>query len=305
MVEKQFGKNEVILKQGDYGDCFYQIVSGRVGVYTRFGEEDESKLNELGPDEYFGEMAVIDAYPRNATVVALDDEVKVLELSEDSLNRYFTEQPDKIVTLMKQLSSRLRSLTHEYDEVKAVLEEMKATKAEERSEGLLEKMLRFVRYYQNSHQNVFAKSVESQRETAGIKESGDHMNLEDYGKSTVIFREGEIGRCMYAIQSGLVGLYTDYGKHNEKKVAELTADRFFGEMGMLEDEPRSATAIAEEDDTCVEIIRSGDLAELFKKNPFEVDMLLRYLSGRLRKLDQDYTEACKAVYEASGADKKA
>ena len=131
------------------------------------------------------------------------------------------------------------------------------------------------------------------------------MNLENYGKSTVIFREGEIGKCMYALQSGLVGIYTDYGKHNEKKVAELTANRFFGEMGMLEDEPRSATAIAEEDDTCVEIIRPGDLEELFKKNPFEVDMLLRYLSGRLRKLDQDYTEACKSVYEACRAEEKA
>ena len=38
MLEKQYGKNEVIFREGDYGDRFYQIESGRVGVFAHYGE---------------------------------------------------------------------------------------------------------------------------------------------------------------------------------------------------------------------------------------------------------------------------
>lgn len=299
MLEKQYGKNEVIFREGDYGDRFYQIESGRVGVFAHYGEADERKVAEIGPGEYFGEMAVIEAYPRSATVVALED-VKALEITEESLNRYFRAQPDKIMALMKVLSSRLRDQTKEYQEVLETLDELGKTKKEERSESLLQRIRKFVDFYQNSHKDVFARSVESQREAqrpAG--ESDFKLELETYAPSTIIFREGEIGKCMYSVQKGVVGIYAGYGTREETKLSEVTADHFFGEMGMIENEPRSATAVAEEDGTCVEIIRPGELAELFEKNPFEVDMILRHLSARLRKTTRDYVEACGKVCEAS------
>ena len=104
---------------------------------------------------------------------------------------------------------------------------------------------------------------------------------------------------MFAVHGGAVGIYTNYGTALEKKLTTLYANTFFGEMGMLDLEPRSATAVAEEDGTIIEVIRPEDLEELFKSNPIEVDMILCHLSNRLRRLTKDYVAACEeAVADA-------
>ena len=67
---------------------------------------------------------------------------------------------------------------------------------------------------------------------------------------------------------------------------------------MIDQEPRSATAVVEEDGTILESIGPEDLQKLFEVNPLEVDMMMRHLSGRLRRLTLDYARACG---EAAGA----
>ena len=79
-------------------------------------------------------------------------------------------------------------------------------------------------------------------------------------KDEVIFRQGESSRCMYRIQSGRVGIFLDYGGAREKRLTELDAGRYFGEMGLLDDEPRSATAVALTADTTLQLIRDEDFA---------------------------------------------
>ena len=58
-----------IIRQGDPGDAFYLIASGRVSVWVNKGGE-KVRVAGLRSDEYFGEMALISNAPRNATVVA-------------------------------------------------------------------------------------------------------------------------------------------------------------------------------------------------------------------------------------------
>lgn len=62
-------KGYEIIKQGDPGDAFYLIASGRVSVYVNKGEF-RTKVAELGADKYFGEIALISNEPRTATVMA-------------------------------------------------------------------------------------------------------------------------------------------------------------------------------------------------------------------------------------------
>ena len=70
------------------------------------------------------------------------------------------------------------------------------------------------------------------------------MNVKSFKKGAVIFRQGDAGDCMYDIQFGRVGIFDHYGEPDEKKIAELFADQIFGEMGLLDHAPRSATAVA-------------------------------------------------------------
>jgi len=67
MVRVQKGYE--VVKQGDPGDAFYLIASGKVSVWKK-GALMKKKVADLGADNFFGEMALISNQPRNATVVA-------------------------------------------------------------------------------------------------------------------------------------------------------------------------------------------------------------------------------------------
>ena len=67
-------------------------------------------------------------------------------------------------------------------------------------------------------------------------------------------------------QSGKAGIYIGYGTEKEQKLTELYPNSFFGEAGMISDEPRSATVVALED-TIAELIYKEDLDVIFKENP--------------------------------------
>ncbi len=302
MTEKQFKKSEVIFREGDRGDTLYQIVEGVVGVYAAYGEAGEQLLTELTTDQFLGEMAVIEAYPRSATAVALTD-VKATEIQSGEMSEYFKSQPDKVMDIMKHLGGRLRELTNDYGDVCATIEELHLGEEKpERSESLLKRIKKFAAVYK-SNKNADQLSAETLRK---LDQSGHAdgftTNVEGYNKGTIIFREGEKGECMYDIHSGSVSIYKAYGLPEEKLLTKLTTNQFFGELGMVEDYKRSTTAIVTDDNTTIEVIYPNDLTELFEQNPVKVEMILAHISHRLRSLTKEYMTACKLVYQVSDAE---
>jgi NADH:ubiquinone reductase (H+-translocating) len=61
---------ETVFEEGDSGDSLYMILAGRVEVLKRYGAETQV-VRELGPGEYFGEMALLGRHPRSAGARAL------------------------------------------------------------------------------------------------------------------------------------------------------------------------------------------------------------------------------------------
>ena len=59
----------VIVKEGERGDSFYVVISGEAVVRRKSGRSNR-KVATLGPGGYFGELALLDAAPRNASVEA-------------------------------------------------------------------------------------------------------------------------------------------------------------------------------------------------------------------------------------------
>ena len=138
MNEKFFNKGEVVFREGEIGKSFFQITKGTAGVYVRYGEADQRKLTDMKEGQFFGEMAVADAWSRSTTIIA-EEPLYVLEIDGGMLDTYFREQPDKILALMKQLGRRIRELTAEYDEVCAFIREKQEAGAEKK-EGFLARL---------------------------------------------------------------------------------------------------------------------------------------------------------------------
>lgn len=105
-----------------------------------------------------------------------------------------------------------------------------------------------------------------------------------FSKDTVLFREGHKGETMYIIQSGRVKI-TKKGPEAEKTLAILGKGEFFGEMALLEDKPRSATAVILEDADLLCIPKVALEAMLVKKPQLALQMLKK-LCSRLREADE-------------------
>ena len=130
------------------------------------------------------------------------------------------------------------------------------------------------------------------------------MELKQYRKGEAIIRQGELGDCMYCVRWGRVGVYSDYGTAQERKLAELGADDFFGEMELLDKSVRSATVVALEGGTKLEVITEADFNEFFARQPAKVYLILQRLCQKLRKTTQDYLRVCHTIHEAMEAEQE-
>lgn len=127
--------------------------------------------------------------------------------------------------------------------------------------------------------------------------------IKTFKKGEVIFRQGTASLCMYDIRWGSVGIFADYRAKTERKLATLEAGEFFGEMGMIEGYLRSASAVALENDTQIEIIDPESFESYFKDKPAKVLMIMQHMSQRIRVLTKDYLDACRAVAEVEESEK--
>jgi HD-GYP domain-containing protein (c-di-GMP phosphodiesterase class II) len=103
----------------------------------------------------------------------------------------------------------------------------------------------------------------------------------NHSKGEVIIREGTIADTFYIIQKGKVAITKKFEDGEEMVLAVQYDGDFFGEMALLDQGPRSASAVALEPTVLLEISRA-DFAILLKKAPLLAYAMMREQSTRLR-----------------------
>ncbi len=106
----------------------------------------------------------------------------------------------------------------------------------------------------------------------------------EFAKGHVLFREGEQGKEMYVVQAGKVRISKQV-RDVEKTLVVLGAGAFFGEMSILNNKPRSATATIEEDAKLL-VIDPKTFETMVKQNVEIAVRLIKTLAGRLQEADE-------------------
>ena len=109
VLGKIYADGEVIIQQGDTGECFYVVQSGRVEV-IQTSEHGQQHLAYLESGDSFGEMAIFEKVVRSATIRAVG-EARVLKVDKKTLFRRIQEDPLLAVNLLKSMSHRIRDLS--------------------------------------------------------------------------------------------------------------------------------------------------------------------------------------------------
>jgi CRP/FNR family cyclic AMP-dependent transcriptional regulator len=94
---------------------------------------------------------------------------------------------------------------------------------------------------------------------------------------------------MYIVYSGKVGLYRSDKSERNKLLAIVGAGDFFGEMALVDDSPRSATAIAEEDDTQLLVLDKNKFTYLLRHQPDFALVVMGKLCRQLREANKTLT----------------
>jgi serine/threonine-protein kinase len=105
---RRFQAGELIVREGEIGRTAYVIDEGRCEAF-RTVDERRFVLREMGPGEVFGEMAILNAEPRTASVMALED-TTVREVSAGTLELEVGAMKPWMSALIRTLAERFRSL---------------------------------------------------------------------------------------------------------------------------------------------------------------------------------------------------
>lgn len=117
----------------------------------------------------------------------------------------------------------------------------------------------------------------------------DNKKITMVGKDAgeIIFIQNDEGDTMYKVVSGKVGIYLNYGTHEQIKLAVLGEQSCFGEMSILNDAPRSATAVVLEKAVLLEITKNN-FSSFVIENPHNalniMTNLARMLENNTKKL---------------------
>ena len=110
-IGKLYHDGEVIVREGEAGDCMYVVQAGQVEV-LQGKENGEVRLAVLNKGDFFGEMAIFEREVRSATVRALG-KVRVLTVEKKNFLRRIHEDPSLAFRIVQTMSSRIRELSGE------------------------------------------------------------------------------------------------------------------------------------------------------------------------------------------------
>jgi len=288
-----FSKGAYITVEGKpNADQFYIIRSGKVQISKEVQVVSEEGGSVLSPGDFFGVVSTMSGHSHIETAQALSD-VSLIAVSRDKFDLLIERNTPVAMKIIESFSRQLRHL----DEALTRL-----TQKTIKTESDISHLFRIGEFYvrQNQFNQAFyayyqylklcpgGENAQKARERlvkikpysrAVYFENENTVFTREYPKDTMIFAETMPGKELYILQKGTVKI-TKIMNDNEVLLAVLKAGDIFGEMSLLENKPRSASAIAMEDSVLL-AVNKENFERMVSTQPQIITRLTTLLAKRL------------------------
>jgi CRP/FNR family transcriptional regulator, cyclic AMP receptor protein len=117
-----------------------------------------------------------------------------------------------------------------------------------------------------------------------------------YPKGKVLFKQGERGSAAYIVNAGAVGIFRENGGR-KIPLATVRKGELFGEMAVIDNSPRMATAFTLEESTLMVISVDTVMDKMRKSDPF-IKALIHMLMNNLRSVHDSYTPKSRSIFDS-------
>lgn len=301
-----FRKDSYILVEGkNDSDKFYIIKTGNVKCF-KMNDPNNISTKTLGPGDFVGVIPCMSGHSQIENVVALTD-VSCISVRKDQYSELIEKNTSVALKIIRTFAHRVRSMNEQltqlalnsisidspehifdvaeyYDRVRRI-----DIAAYAYNSYLRECPQGLKAFEAASRLNMLRSSVVAQPFTA-------HSELvRSYRKDTMIFSESQSGSDMFIIQDGVVSI-SKVVDGNEVTLAMLKRGDMFGEMALLENKPRSASAIAHEDCRLM-VVNRQNFDQMVGTQPQLISRLTTMLSERLWSMYRHLDNACLRDYQ--------
>lgn len=288
-----FKQNAYIFVEGERkADCFFIIQQGKVRISKEVEIAEEEGGSILSSGDFFGVVATMSGHRHIETAQALTD-VSLISVHKDQYGLLIVRNAPVAMKIIQQFSRKMRYL----DETLTQITLKGPVGAQDVSHlfTVAEYYARdgrynqaFYAYYQYALNCPGGEHIAAAKERmAKIKpyaravylESSEETFTRSYPKETMVFAEAQPGKDLFVIQKGSIKI-TKIVNNNEVLLAVLKAGDIFGEMALLENKLRSASAIVHEDAVLM-TVNQANFARMVSTQPQIISRLTQLLSERL------------------------
>ena len=285
-----YPQNSYIILEGEKkAQQFYIIKEGRVNLKKDYPVAGEKPSEIIGPGDFFGVVASMSQLPQIETAVSLTP-VVLIGVSFTKFGELIQKNSPLALKIIRYFSKRLRQFDSRDTGIKA--------STSSSSPDNLNILLNLADYYTNADQKQVAiymlqsylKNLPNGEMASSAKEKlsalGASETMEESTGTNRIFQDGQVVFCenepgndLYILQRGKVRI-TKFIKGNDVQLNVMKPGDIFGEMALLENKPRSASATAIEE-TELLVINKQNFEIMTVKQPQLMTRIITILSERI------------------------
>ena len=298
----RLGKDSYIFVEGKpNADKFYIVKEGKVRILR---ENEDLVGSVLGHGDIFGTISVMAGHGYIMSAVAVTD-VTLLVIERKQYGDLVRKTNSIAMKNIKQFSIRMRELNDHLSE--RMLKSLSASDSSvlfqiaeyyEKRRKINHAVYAYHQYIKHCPNADNIEDVKKKIEALQPRVTVDRPSypastmVQTYSKDCLLFAEGEMGHNLYIIQSGSVKI-TRIVNNQEIVLAVLGKSDIFGEMAMLDDKPRAATAEIYEDCKLL-AVNKDNFSKLIHDQPDMVVKLTSMMAERIwllyRQLDNTFIE---------------